>query len=164
MPDEACDASPQQSALADGLVLVSTPIGNLGDMTARARETLAAADLVLAEDTRNTARLFSALGITARLAALHDHNEEAQMPMVLGLLRQGRTVALVSDAGTPLISDPGYRLVRAAIAEGLPVGAAPGASAVLTARARRWATQRNRPSAIAVDWRPIAISATARRE
>jgi len=141
MPDEACRQVPPQEAVPasagsnrpSGLVLVSTPIGNLGDMTARARETLAAADLVLAEDTRNTARLLSALGIAARLAALHDHNEEAQIPTVLGLLRQGRTVALVSDAGTPLISDPGYRLVRAAIAEGLPVGAAPGASAVLTA-------------------------------
>jgi 16S rRNA (cytidine1402-2'-O)-methyltransferase len=141
MPDEACaDIPPQESGHDDaaavlpaGLVLVSTPIGNLGDMTARARAVLEAADIVLAEDTRHTARLLGALGISAKLQALHDHNEEARIPGLLDLLRQGRRIALVSDAGTPLVSDPGYRLVRAALAAGLPVGAAPGANAAVTA-------------------------------
>jgi 16S rRNA (cytidine1402-2'-O)-methyltransferase len=114
-------------------VLVSTPIGNLGDMTPRARAVLEAADLVLAEDTRHTARLLAGLGIAAKLQALHDHNEEARIPALLDLLRRGQRIALVSDAGTPLVSDPGYRLVRAAIAAGLPVGAAPGANAAVTA-------------------------------
>jgi 16S rRNA (cytidine1402-2'-O)-methyltransferase len=141
MPDEACAEIPPQEAgpetsgpvLHAGLVLVSTPIGNLGDMTPRARAALEGADLVLAEDTRHTARLLAALGISARLQALHDHNEEARIPGLLELLRQGKRIALVSDAGTPLVSDPGYRLVRAAIAAGLPVGAAPGANAAVTA-------------------------------
>jgi 16S rRNA (cytidine1402-2'-O)-methyltransferase len=141
MPDEACADFPPQEAGPEttgatphpGLVLVSTPIGNLGDMTPRARAALEAADLVLAEDTRHTARLLAALGISARLQALHDHNEDARIPGLLDLLRQGRRIALVSDAGTPLVSDPGYRLVRAAIAAGLPVGAAPGANAAVTA-------------------------------
>ncbi len=141
MPDEACADIPPQEAFPDhagvapqpGLVLVSTPIGNLGDMTPRGRAALAAADLVLAEDTRHTARLLSGLGIAAKVQALHDHNEDARIPGLLDLLRQGRRIALVSDAGTPLVSDPGYRLVRAAIAAGLPVGAAPGANAALTA-------------------------------
>jgi 16S rRNA (cytidine1402-2'-O)-methyltransferase len=141
MPDEACAAIPPQDTGAEplgaplhaGLVLVSTPIGNLGDMTPRARAALEAADLVLAEDTRHTARLLAGLGIAAKLQALHDHNEEARIPALLDLLRRGQRIALVSDAGTPLVSDPGYRLVRAAIAAGLPVGAAPGANAAVTA-------------------------------
>ena len=119
--------------MPDGLVLVSTPIGNLGDVTARARAVLAASDLVLCEDTRHTARLLSALGIAARTEALHEHNEDVRIDPVLALLRAGKRVALVSDAGTPLVSDPGYRLVRAAIAEGLSVGAVPGPNAALTA-------------------------------
>jgi 16S rRNA (cytidine1402-2'-O)-methyltransferase len=138
MPDEAYAASPEPeqdglSAPPDGLVLVSTPIGNLGDMTPRARAALRAADLVLCEDTRHTSRLLSAIGVKARLQPLHEHNEDAAIPAVLDLLRQGRRVALVSDAGVPLVSDPGYRLVRAAIAEGLPVGALPGANAAIMA-------------------------------
>jgi 16S rRNA (cytidine1402-2'-O)-methyltransferase len=138
MPDEACAASPEPeqdglSAPPDGLVLVSTPIGNLGDMTPRARAALRAADLVLCEDTRHTSRLLSAIGVKARLQPLHEHNEDAAIPAVLDLLRQGRRVALVSDAGVPLVSDPGYRLVRAAIAEGLTVGALPGANAAVMA-------------------------------
>ena len=137
MPDEACAASPDrqdgQSALPDGLVLVSTPIGNLGDLTPRARETLRSADLILCEDTRHTARLLAVIGAKAKLQALHEHNEDAAIPGVLGQLRQGRRIALVSDAGVPLVSDPGYRLVRAAIAEGLPVGAVPGPNAALIA-------------------------------
>ena len=114
-------------------MLVPTPIGNLGDMTARGLAVLRAADLILCEDTRNTGRLCSAYGITTRLAALHEHNEDARIGGVLALLREGRRVALLSDAGTPLVLDPGYRLVRAAIAAGLPVGAVPGANAAVLA-------------------------------
>jgi 16S rRNA (cytidine1402-2'-O)-methyltransferase len=114
-------------------VLVSTPIGNLGDITMRARATLAAADLVLCEDTRHTARLLGALGISARMQALHEHNEDAAIPALLARLAQGQCIALVSDAGTPLLSDPGFRLTRAAIAAGAAVTALPGANAALTA-------------------------------
>jgi 16S rRNA (cytidine1402-2'-O)-methyltransferase len=114
-------------------VLVSTPIGNLGDVSARARETLAACDLILCEDTRHSAVLLTALGVRVRTEPLHDHNEDSRVAPMLALLRAGRRVALVSDAGTPLLSDPGFRLVRAAIAEGLPVTAVPGPSATLTA-------------------------------
>jgi 16S rRNA (cytidine1402-2'-O)-methyltransferase len=114
-------------------VLVSTPVGNLADMTGRAIAVLKAADLILCEDTRTTGRLTSEYGITTRLAPLHEHNEDARIPALLEMLRHGSRIALVSDAGTPLISDPGFRLVRAAIAEGLPVGAVPGANAALLA-------------------------------
>ncbi|HUB11402.1 MAG TPA: 16S rRNA (cytidine(1402)-2'-O)-methyltransferase [Acetobacteraceae bacterium] len=137
MPDDACPASPVDPPDAEfvpgGLVLVSTPIGNLGDVSARARATLAACDLVLCEDTRHTATLLSALGLRARTEALHEHNEDARIAPVLALLRAGKRVALVSDAGTPLLSDPGYRLVRAALAAGLSVSAIPGPNAALTA-------------------------------
>jgi 16S rRNA (cytidine1402-2'-O)-methyltransferase len=138
MPDEACAASPElrqdgSSAAPDGLVLVSTPIGNLGDLTPRARDTLLAADLILCEDTRHTARLLATIGARAKLQPLHEHNEDAAIPAVLAQLRDGQRIALVSDAGMPLVSDPGYRLVRAALADGLAVGAAPGANAALTA-------------------------------
>jgi 16S rRNA (cytidine1402-2'-O)-methyltransferase len=138
MPDETCAASPEheqdgRSAQPNGLVLVSTPIGNLGDLTPRARDALLAADLILCEDTRHTARLLAAIGAHARLQPLHEHNEDAAIPSVLAQLRLGRRVALVSDAGVPLVSDPGYRLVRAALAEGLAVGAVPGANAAVTA-------------------------------
>ncbi len=138
MSDASSDLLPYGPATGvseppEGLVLVSTPIGNLGDMTIRAVTALKAADLVLCEDTRVTARLFSAYGITARLAAMHEHNEDGRIAGILDLLRQGRRVALVSDAGTPLVSDPGYRLVRAAIGAGLPVTALPGANAAVLA-------------------------------
>ena len=123
-------AAPQ---LAPGLYLVATPIGNLRDMTLRGLEILAAADLVACEDTRVTRKLFDHYGLSAPLIAYHDHNAEAARPKILERLAAGSAVALVSDAGTPLISDPGYRLVRAATAAGHPVIAAPGASAVLTA-------------------------------
>ncbi len=141
-----CDGSPDQqvdnqiddqfggeSAPVAGLVLVSTPIGNLGDMTPRARQALEAADVILCEDTRHTGRLLSAFGINKPLQPLHEHNEDQRTPALLAMLRQGKRLALVSDAGMPLVSDPGYRLVRAAIAAGLPVGVAPGASAAVTA-------------------------------
>ena len=119
--------------LAPGLYLVATPIGNLRDMTLRGLEILAAADLVACEDTRVTRKLFDHYGLTAPLIAYHDHNAETARPKILEKLAGGSAVALVSDAGTPLISDPGYRLVRAATAAGHPVIAAPGASAVLAA-------------------------------
>ena len=116
-----------------GLVLVSTPIGNLGDMTTRGIAALKAADLVLCEDTRAARRLLGAFGIVARLSPLHEHNEERRIPSVLAALAAGRRVALVSDAGTPVLSDPGFRLVRAAAAAGLPVSAVPGPNAALMA-------------------------------
>jgi 16S rRNA (cytidine1402-2'-O)-methyltransferase len=120
-------------ALPGGLYLVATPIGNLRDMTLRALETLAAADLVACEDTRVTRKLFEHYGLSAPLIAYHDHNAETARPKILERLAAGGVVALVSDAGTPLISDPGFKLARAAIAEGRTVTAAPGASSVLTA-------------------------------
>jgi len=129
MPDETS----QTSRAAAGLVLVSTPIGNLGDMTMRGVEVLRACDLILCEDTRTTARLLTHYGIAAKTAPLHEHNEDAATPRILARLRDGATIALVSDAGTPLVSDPGFRLVRAALAEGLQIHAAPGVSAVTMA-------------------------------
>ncbi len=134
-PDDAFQPGkiPPSGPLPAGLVLVSTPIGNLADLTPRAAACLAQADLVLCEDTRVTARLFAVWGISSRMEALHEHNERQRIASLLDLLRQGRRVALVSDAGTPLLSDPGYRLVRAAIEQGVSVTAAPGANAALTA-------------------------------
>lgn len=114
-------------------MLVSTPIGNLGDIAARARAGLELCDLVLCEDTRRTGRLLSALGLHVRTETLHDHNEDSRIPAILERLRTGQTIGLVSDAGTPLVSDPGYRLVRAAIAAGLPVTAIPGPTAAVMA-------------------------------
>jgi len=102
-------------------------------MTSRGIVALQGAELVLCEDTRTTQRLLSALGIQARLEALHEHNEEARIPGLLDRLRRGARIALVSDAGTPLVSDPGFRLVRAAIAAGLAVTAVPGPNAAVMA-------------------------------
>ena len=121
------------SSIASGLVLVSTPIGNLADISPRALEALRNSDLVLCEDTRTTARLLQHYGIAARTSPLHDHNEEGRIPALLHLMRDGSRVALVSDAGTPLVSDPGYRLVRAALTAGLPVSAVPGPNAAVMA-------------------------------
>ena len=118
---------------AAGLTLVATPIGNLGDISARALEVLKGADLIACEDTRTTGRLLTLLGVSAPLTPYHDHNADQARPALLARLRQGDKVALVSDAGTPLISDPGWRLVRDCRAEGIRVTAVPGASAVLTA-------------------------------
>lgn len=132
MSDDASGFTPNSASSAQ-LVLVSVPIGNLGDITIRAREALAAADLVVCEDSRVTRRLLTALGITARLQPLHDHNEAEEVPGLLARMAGGARLALVSDAGTPLLSDPGYRLVRAAIAAGYLVSAAPGANAALMA-------------------------------
>ena len=132
MSDDASGSTPDSASSAE-LVLVSVPIGNLGDMTPRAREALAAADLVLCEDSRVTRRLLTALGIAARLQPLHDHNEAREVEGLLARLAAGECLALVSDAGTPLLSDPGFRLVRAAIAAGVRVTAMPGANAALMA-------------------------------
>ncbi len=113
--------------------MVSTPIGNLRDISQRALAALGEADLLLCEDTRHTARLLSAYAITTTTSPLHDHNEDARIPALLDAIRLGQRIALVSDAGTPLVSDPGFRLVRAALAAGLPVGAVPGPNAAVTA-------------------------------
>jgi 16S rRNA (cytidine1402-2'-O)-methyltransferase len=115
------------------LLVVSTPIGNLGDLTPRAREALATADLVACEDTRHTGLLLSRLAIKTRLVSLHEHNERARTPSLVESLLAGAVVALVSDAGTPLLSDPGFLLVRQAAAAGVRVEALPGASALLAA-------------------------------
>ena len=121
--------------LAAGLYLVATPIGNLRDVTLRALETLAAADVVACEDTRVTSRLFARYGLATPLIPYHDHNAAAARPKLLARLADGAAVALVSDAGTPLISDPGFKLVRAAQESGHRVTAVPGASSVLAALA-----------------------------
>jgi 16S rRNA (cytidine1402-2'-O)-methyltransferase len=115
------------------LYVVATPIGNLDDLTPRARQTLADVDLIAAEDTRHTGRLLLHIGVKTPLLALHDYNESRAATKVIGELAAGRSVALVSDAGTPLVSDPGYRLVQAAHAEGITVSPIPGASAVTAA-------------------------------
>jgi 16S rRNA (cytidine1402-2'-O)-methyltransferase len=122
-----------EHALEPGLHLVATPIGNLGDITLRALWVLRSVDRILCEDTRVTGRLLAHYGIDKPLDPYHDHNAERVRPSVLAALRRGETLALVSDAGTPLVSDPGYKLVREAIAEGLPVTTAPGPSAALAA-------------------------------
>lgn len=116
---------------APGLYLTATPIGNIGDLTFRARDLLAAADLIVCEDTRVTRKLLTAYGISTPTASYHDHNAAKVRPRLVRRLVAGDRLALVSDAGTPLISDPGYRLVREAIAAGVMVTALPGASAVL---------------------------------
>lgn len=112
---------------------MATPIGNLDDISPRALAALAGADAVLCEDTRVTSKLLARHGISITLWPLHDHNEEAQLPGLLARLRDGAALVLVSDAGTPLMSDPGFRLVRAAIAAGVPVHGIPGANAAVLA-------------------------------
>src|SRR4051794_31119644 len=116
-----------------GLHLVATPIGNLGDITLRALETLAGVDIIACEDTRITRRLTDRYAISAQLKPYHEHNAELARPKILEKLSQGASIALVSDAGTPLISDPGFKLVREVCAAGHPVLALPGPSSVLTA-------------------------------
>jgi len=119
--------------LAGGLYLVATPIGNLRDITLRALETLAAADVIACEDTRVSRKLLEHYGIGSPLVPYHDHNAEAARPKILQRLAAGEAVALISDAGTPLISDPGFKLARAAREAGHTVTAIPGASSVLAA-------------------------------
>jgi len=115
------------------LQVVATPIGNLADLSPRVREALAGADIVACEDTRRTGRLLAHLGLKKKLVSLHEHNERQRLPQLLRALEEGRSVAVVSDAGTPLVSDPGYLLVREAIEHAFQVEAVPGPSAVLTA-------------------------------
>ena len=115
------------------LYIVATPIGNLDDLTPRARQTLAEVNLIAAEDTRHTGRLLSHIGVKTPQRALHDHNESKAVPALIDELLGGRNIALVSDAGTPLLSDPGYKLVAAAHENGIAVSPIPGASAVTAA-------------------------------
>lgn len=119
--------------LSPGLHIVATPIGNLRDISFRALATLAAADAVLAEDTRTSKTLLAHYGISTPLLPYHEHNAAQMRPKVLAKLREGGKLALISDAGTPLVSDPGYKLVAELVAEGLPVTGIPGPSAVLAA-------------------------------
>src|SRR6478752_1808239 len=140
---EATDAAPRGFSIdahrlavpkpAAGLYLVATPIGNLGDITLRALQTLAGVDVIACEDTRITRRLTERYDISAQLKQYHEHNAEAARPKILERLSQGGSIALVSDAGTPLISDPGYKLVREVCAAGHAVYALPGPSSVLAA-------------------------------
>jgi len=123
----------QQLSPAGRLDVVATPIGNLGDLAPRAREALMAADLIAAEDTRRTGTLLAAIGVSAKLISLHEHNESSRIETLVRELQAGKVVALVSDAGTPLLSDPGYQLVRAAAAAGVDIRAIPGASALTAA-------------------------------
>jgi len=127
--DRACPT------LAPGLYIVATPIGHLGDISLRALETLAAADLIACEDTRVTRKLLARYAIARRLLSYHEHNAALMRPRLLNKLQAGRAIVLVSDAGTPLVSDPGYRLVREAQAAGHRVTTIPGPSAVLAALA-----------------------------
>lgn len=122
-----------EGPLAPALYLVATPIGNLADITLRALAVLARADLVFCEDTRHSRKLISHFGIKRELAPYHEHNAARERPRILARLRAGFSVALVADAGTPLVSDPGFKLVRAAREEGLDVIAIPGPSAPLAA-------------------------------
>ena len=115
------------------LYVVATPIGNLGDVSARAREILAAASVVAAEDTRHSGRLLRELGLERPLVSLHEHNERARVAELVGRLQGGESVALVSDAGTPLVSDPGYLLVAAAVEAGITITPVPGPSAAIAA-------------------------------
>jgi 16S rRNA (cytidine1402-2'-O)-methyltransferase len=119
--------------LSPGLYLVATPIGNLGDISLRALSVLARADLIAAEDTRHSKKLLSHFDIAAKLTPYHEHNAERERPRLIARLRAGQSVALISDAGTPLISDPGYKLVREALEQGLMVTSIPGPSASLAA-------------------------------
>jgi 16S rRNA (cytidine1402-2'-O)-methyltransferase len=115
------------------LLVVATPIGNLDDLTPRARAAFESADLIACEDTRHTGLLLHHLGIKKPLVSLHEHNERQRLPRLLAELEEGRTVALASDAGTPLLSDPGFLLVREAAARGIRIEPLPGPSALLAA-------------------------------
>jgi len=131
------DHLPERSAepLAPALYITATPIGNRGDITLRALDALARADRLLCEDTRVTRKLLGMYGLSRPLIAYHDHNAESMRPKILAWIAAGESVVLVSDAGTPLISDPGFKLARDCRAAGLPVTALPGASAALAALA-----------------------------
>jgi 16S rRNA (cytidine1402-2'-O)-methyltransferase len=120
-------------AQAGVLYVVATPIGNMGDISARSREILAAVSAVAAEDTRRSGRLLRELGLTRPLVSLHEHNERARVAELIARLRAGESIALVSDAGTPLVSDPGYLLVAAAVEAGIAITPIPGPSAAIAA-------------------------------
>ncbi len=124
---------PPTETLPAGLYVVATPIGNLADITLRALQTLAAVDLIAAEDTRHTARLLTHFDIHTPLASCHEHNEARRTPELIARIHAGSAVALVTDAGTPSVSDPGYRLVAAAVDQGIAVVPIPGVSAAITA-------------------------------
>jgi 16S rRNA (cytidine1402-2'-O)-methyltransferase len=139
MPDAASNRAAQGGSIVaetrGRLEVVATPIGNLADLSPRAREVLLGADLIAAEDTRHTGHLLQAIGVTRPMVSLHEHNEGARVPELLARLEAGETLALVSDAGTPLLSDPGFELVREAAARGIEVRAIPGPSAITAALA-----------------------------
>ncbi len=115
------------------LLVVSTPIGNLGDVSPRLRAAIEEADFVACEDTRHSGRLLAHLGVKRRMLSMHDHNERRRLPQLLEALEQGRVVTILSDAGTPLVSDPGFLLVREAAARGIRIEPVPGPSAILAA-------------------------------
>jgi 16S rRNA (cytidine1402-2'-O)-methyltransferase len=119
--------------MAGRLLVVATPIGNLDDLSPRARAAFEAADLVACEDTRHTGRLLAHLGIRKPLVSLHEHNERQRLPRLLADLQEGKVIAMASDAGTPLLSDPGFLLVREAAALGMRIEPVPGPSAALAA-------------------------------
>ncbi|MBN2464318.1 16S rRNA (cytidine(1402)-2'-O)-methyltransferase [candidate division WOR-3 bacterium] len=121
----------QAGGIAPGLYIVSTPIGNLADMTHRAVDVLKSVDLIACEDTRHSGLLLQHYHIRNRLTSYHEYNKVSRTPELVEQLRQGRSIALITDAGTPGISDPGFYLIRAAVREGLPVIPVPGASALL---------------------------------
>ena len=123
----------KQDSLVAGLYIVATPIGNLRDISLRALDMLSGCDHILAEDTRQTSKLLTHYSINTPLSAYHDHNAAKRVPKLVESLNEGAVMALVSDAGTPLVSDPGYKLVRAALEQGVNVVPVPGASAVLAA-------------------------------
>lgn len=126
-------SQPGTAPVPGTLHVVATPIGNLGDLSSRALETLKAVAAICAEDTRHTRQLLAHFGLERPLVALHEHNEEAQAAQLVARMRAGDSLALVSDAGTPLVSDPGFRLVRAAREAGLKVSPVPGACAAIAA-------------------------------
>lgn len=134
--NEGCRGSAEAASsqeMKPGLYVVSTPIGNIDDITGRAVAVLEAADAVACEDTRHTGLLLYRLGMSCRLISYHDHNKLRRTPELIEMLRQGKRIALVADAGTPGVSDPGFYLVRAAVGAGLSVVPVPGASALLAA-------------------------------
>lgn len=165
--------------MAGSLVVVATPIGNLGDLSTRATQVLREVDLILAEDTRHTGRLLAHIGSEVPQRSLHEHNEQQRMEEVLTRLQAGERVALVSDAGTPAVSDPGYRLVAACVAAGLRVEPIPGPSAVLAALVasglptdrfafdgflpRKGAARRRRLAELAAEPRTIVLFAAPHR-
>ena len=133
LTDSDPSEQPAASKPAPGLYLTAVPIGHAGDITVRALHMMAAADVIVCEDTRVTRKLLAIYGLATPLTAYHEHNAERARPAILARLARGETVVVVADAGTPMVSDPGYKLMRAAVAAGHPVTCLPGASAPVTA-------------------------------